>query len=313
MSIVRSVITPTPADLTRAQEVVSRSLAPTPLLPPGPGSNLHLKAESLQPIGSFKVRGGLAAVDAVPADRPVITASAGNHALGVAYAATLLGRRAIVVTAENASVAKMEAIRRFPVEHIQVGTSFDDAEAYALDRAADGATYVSAYNDPHVIAGQATIGRELEQQMTGAYTVVCGVGGGGLAAGLGLWAAQRDDVRIVGVETAASTAVSAAVAAGHQVDVQIGPSIADGMAGNIEPGSLTIELIRDYVDQLLTVTENEIRAAIRYLAIERGIVAEGAGAAAAAAVLTGKVHGPAVAIVSGRNITAHLLGEILRG
>lgn len=272
VTIIREVLAPTPADLTRARDLVTRSLAPTALLVPGPGSELFLKAETFQPTGAFKVRGALAAVGAASIDRPVITASAGNHDLGVAYAASLLGRQAIIVTAENASAAKADAIRRFPVELVQTGSSFDDAEAYALDRAADGATYISAYNDPNVIAGQATIGAELDRQMTGSYTVT----------------------------------------AGHQVDVHIGPSIADVMAGNIEAGSITIELIREHVDQLLTVTENEIRTVIRYLALHRGIIAEGAGAVATAAVLTGRISGPTVAIVSGRNITAHLLEEILR-
>lgn len=313
VSIIREVIAPTPADLARAREIVSRSLAPTPLLVPEMGDQLFLKAETFQPIGAFKVRGALAAIHAAPSDRPVVTASAGNHGLGVAYAAAQLGRQAIIVTAENASAAKVAAIGRFPVELVQVGSSYDDAEAYALKRAADGATYISAYNDRHVIAGQATLGAELEQQMTGAYTVVCGVGGGGLAAGLGMWAAPHDRIRIVGVETAESTAVSAAVVAGHQIDVPIGPSIADGMAGNIEPGSITVDIIRDHVEQLLTVTEEEIRVAIRYLALERGIIAEGAGASATAAVLAGKINGPAVAVVSGRNITSSLLNEILHG
>ncbi|UMG92917.1 pyridoxal-phosphate dependent enzyme [Nocardioides sp. TF02-7] len=132
---------------------MSAQLRPTPLLPPEDGSPA-LKLETGQPTGSFKVRGALAALAAVGRGTPVVTASAGNHALGVAYAASRLGLRATVVTASTASPAKVAAIRRRGVELVQVGTTYDDAEAHALDLAARGAHYVSAYNDPAVIAGQ---------------------------------------------------------------------------------------------------------------------------------------------------------------
>lgn len=313
MSDVRAVASPTADDLERARVIVSAHLAPTPLIRAGRSSNLFLKLESLQPTGSFKVRGALAAISAAPPGIPVITASAGNHALGIAQAATLLGREGIVVTAQNASPAKVSAIRRFDVEHLQVGSSFDDAETYALGRSRQGATYISAYNDTHVIAGQGTIGTELEEQMADPFTVVCGVGGGGLASGLGLWAHGHPGIEVVGVETEVSTAVSAAVRAGRQVDVPVGESIADGMAGNIEPGSVSVDIVKRYVRELITVSEVEIREAIRYLALECGVVAEGAGAAATAAVLAGKIPGRTVAVVSGRNITGSLLDEVLHG
>ena len=284
--------------------------------PPGsPSTNdPALKLESLQPTGSFKVRGALAALAAAPAGVPLITASAGNHALGVAFAARALSRQATVVVAENASPAKVDRLRRWDVELVQTGTSYDEAEAYARQVADRGAAlYVSPYNDPHVIAGQSTIGAELDDQLPGPLTVVCGVGGGGLAAGLGLWAADRPEVRVVGVEAAASTAVSAAVAAGRQVPVHVEPTLADGMAGNIEPGSITVDLVARHVDTLVTVSELEIRAALRYLAAERGYLAEGSGAAALAAVLAGSVtaHGRVVAVVSGRNIALPVLASVL--
>jgi threonine dehydratase len=197
---------------------------------------------------------------------------------------------------------------------IQTGDTYDDAERHALDLAADGAHFLSPYNDTQVIAGQATVGLELATQMAGPMTIVCGVGGGGLAAGLGLWAAHQPGVRVIGAEAAASRAVSAAVSAGHQVSVKIGPTLADGLAGNIEPGSVTVDLITRHVDGLVAVTEPQLRAAIRYLALHRGVVAEGAGAVATAAVLAGLVpaEDPVVAVVSGRNITAESLGDVLR-
>ncbi|MET8162557.1 pyridoxal-phosphate dependent enzyme [Sphaerisporangium sp. NPDC005289] len=314
----RSVAVPTAEEMRTAWRLVAAHLAPTPV-DPGAGTAREpaLKLESLQPTGSFKVRGALAALAAAPPRSPVVTASAGNHALGLAFAARALGREVTVVVAENASPAKVRLLRRLGVDLVQTGACYDDAEAYARRLARDGAHYISAYNDPHVIAGQSTVGRELDAQLGGSLggpvTVVCGVGGGGLAAGLGLWAADRPQVRVIGVEAAASTAVSTAVAAGRQVPVDVGPTLADGMAGNIEPGSVTVGLVARHVDRLVTVTEDEIGAALRYLAGERGHVAEGAGAAAVAALLAGKVtpHGRMVAVVSGRNITLRALAAVL--
>lgn len=323
MSDIRAVRLPTVDDVDRAARVIAGMLKPTPLsLAPAAGlphlaagfisSGLTLKLEGLQPTGSFKVRGALAALSDIDPDTRVVTASAGNHALGVAFAARVLGRSAVVVTSTKASPVKLAAIRRLGVDLVQVGDSFDEAEAYALELASHGARYVSPYNDPHVIAGQATIGTELAEQLPGPLTVVCPVGGGGLASGIGLWASTRPDVRLVGVEAEVSTAVSSAVAAGGQTWVSVGETIADGMAGNIEPGSVTIELISRYVDELVTVTDLQIRDAIRFLAAERGIVAEGAGAAAVAAVTAGQVEpsGQMVAVVSGRNIAPGLLADI---
>ncbi|MEV4539867.1 pyridoxal-phosphate dependent enzyme [Asanoa sp. NPDC049518] len=308
----RPVVAPTWADLELAWTVVNATLPPTPLLDPE-GAGPALKLESLQPTGSFKVRGALAALSTLALDTPVVTASAGNHGLGIAWAARRLGHTATIVTAETASPAKVAALRALGVRLVQVGTSFDNAERHALRLAEEGAHYVSAYNDPAVIAGQASIGFELATQMPGPVTVVCGVGGGGLASGLGLWAARQPGVRIVGVEAAGSRALSAAVAAGRQVTVDVGPTLADGMAGNIEPGSVTVDLVARHVDELVSVTEEQIRHGVRHLAFDRGIVAEGSGAVAVAAVLAGLVpsEAPVVAVVSGRNITASALTAVL--
>jgi threonine dehydratase len=309
---VRDVPPPTGADLDAAWDVVAAQLPPTPVLPPGEGGPA-LKLESAQPTGSFKVRGALAALARIPRDTPVVTASAGNHALGIAFAAGRFGHRATVVTATGASPAKVAAIRAHDVELVQVGTSYDDAEAHALALAAGGARFVSAYNDGEVIAGQATLGRELEAQLAGPVTVICPVGGGGLVAGVGLWGSGRPDVRVVGVEAANNPVISAAVRAGRVVDVELRDTIADGMAGGVEPGTVTVPIVADTVDQLVSVTEPEIRAAMRWLVLSRGIVAEGAGAAATAAVLAGKVdaQGTPVAVVTGRNITADRLAQVL--
>ena len=310
--MVRQVRRPSAADVAAAWEVIGSALAPTPVdVTAGPG--LMLKLESMHPTGSFKVRGALNAFATLDPGLPVVAASTGNHALGVAFAASRMGRTATVVVPENASPAKVAIIRRFPVTLVQAGRSPEEAEARALRMAADGGYYLSPYNDPLVIAGQGTVGHELAAQLRGEMTVVCGAGGGGLASGLGLWASGVDGARVIGVEADASTPLSAAVRAGHTVTVDVGETLADGMAGNLEPGSVTVGIVRDHVEALLTVTEEEIRTAIRYLARVHGIVAEGSGAAATAAVLAGKVpaSGQVVALVTGRNISLPVLAAVL--
>ncbi|MQA01308.1 MAG: pyridoxal-phosphate dependent enzyme [Streptosporangiales bacterium] len=280
----------------------------------GADGELLLKLETCQPTGAFKVRGALNALSNLPADTPVVTASAGNAGLGVAYAAGRLGRTATIVVPGTAAAPKVAALRRLGAELVQVGTSYDEAEARALELVDEtGAYYLSSYNDPLVIAGQGTIGHELDAQLSGPLTVVCGLGGGGLASGLGLWASTRADVRVVGVEAAASTAMSATVAAGHDVQVTVGETLADGLEGNLERGSVTVGLVAEHVHSMVTVTEEELRSALRHLATERGVVAEGAAAAPVAAVLAGKVpgHGTTVAVVSGRNIAMPVYASIL--
>lgn len=335
---VRPVRTPTTGDLERAVPVVRRYLQPTPLVEGLEPSEPLLKLESMQPTGSFKVRGALNALTRVDPETPVLTASAGNHGLGMAYAARRLGRPVTVVVSTKASPAKVEALRRLGTEPVQIGTSIEDAEAHAMELAQSGAHYVSPYNDPDVIAGQGTIGPELAEQTglagqmglagqtglaeqaglagrtrladrtAGPLTVVSPIGGGGLTSGLGLWASTRPDVRLVGVESELSTPVSTAIRAGRWAEVEIGPTIADGLSGNVERGSVTLELIGRHADQLLTVSEAEIRDAMRWLASRHGLVAEGAGVTALAAVLAGKVdtEGRVVALVSGRNIALPL-------
>ncbi|EHR50365.1 threonine dehydratase [Saccharomonospora marina XMU15] len=309
----REVRTPSAEDVERAWSVVRAVLPPTPVVGEGP----LLKLESLQPTGSFKVRGALNALAAIGRGEHVVTASAGNHGLGVAFAATRLGRPATVVVPENASSAKIAALGRFDIELVREGRSYAEAEAHALRLAERGAYFLSPYNDPHVIAGQGTIGHELAEQLTGRrLTVVCAVGGGGLASGLGLWAATQPDVRIVGVEVDAAPSMAEAVKAGHQVPIEVRPTIADGIAANLEPGSVTIDLVAKHVDRIVSVTETELRAAVRHLAATHGVVTEGAGAAAVAALLAGKVESRGdsdrlVALVSGRNIALGVLAEVL--
>jgi threonine dehydratase len=302
MTNIRHVSAPTDADLDEAWATISARLAPTPLVASPLGTDAWLKLETMQPTGSFKVRGALAALERLPAGQRVITASAGNHGLGIAWAASLLGLDATVVVSEQASPAKVAKLRTYPIELILHGDS-DAAEGYAPTLVGPGSTYVSPYNDTMVIAGQSTVGRELDTQTSGPLTVVVPVGGGGLLAGIALWAQQRGAVKLVGVEACASLAVSTAVAAGRVVPIAYGETLADGLAGNIEPGSVTPTLLG--AARFVCVDEAEIRAAMRWLMVNHGIVAEGAGATAVAAVLAGGVSAGSrlVVLVTGRNVT----------
>jgi threonine dehydratase len=318
-AVMRAVRTPTIEDLDAAAEVVSRHLPPTPVVPsPGLGPGVVLKLETLLPTGAFKVRGALVAVAAALAadpDRQIVTASAGNHGLGVAFAAERLGARATVVVPETASPVKVAALRRFPVEVVEHGQNYDAAEAWALGLATGGACYVSPYNDAHVIAGQGTILVELAQQVPGLATVVTPVGGGGLASGLGL-AASRTGVRVVGVEAEQSPAMLAALEAGGPVPIEIGPTLADGLAGNLEAGSVTFDLVRRHVADVIAVSEREIAAAIRHLVAHHGVVAEGSAAVGVAALLHGRLDpgtGPTAVVVTGRNIDRAALVRVLEG
>jgi len=314
--VTRAVAPPTPAALDAAAAVIAARLAPTPLVPaPALAPDAHLKLETLQPTGSFKVRGALAALAGAGPGARVVTASAGNHGLGVAWAAAALGVEAVVVVPETASPAKLAALASLPIEVVRHGRGYDEAEAHALALVAQGARYVSPYNDTDVIAGQATLGRELDAQLAGApVRVVCALGGGGLGSGLGLWAAGRREATVVGVEAERSPAFTAALAAGAIAPIEPGETLADGLGGNLEPGSATFPLVRDHVAAVVTVSETEIEEAIRFLARAHGVVAEGAGAVAAAGVLAGRVprgEGALVVVVSGRNIALERLARVL--
>lgn len=193
------------------------------------------------------------------------------------------------------------------------GADYEAAEQHARSLGRNGRNYISPYNDPDIISGQATLGIELAGQLAQSFTVICSVGGGGLASGLGLAASRSQRITVIGVESTQSPAVSTAISAGQVVHVDVGPTLADGIAGNLEPGSVTVGLIAAHVRALVAVTDAEIRAAIRYLAVEHGLVAEGAGAAPVAALLAGKITmpGPLVAVVGGRNIAPEDLGRVL--
>src|SRR4051794_30928285 len=297
-TLIRTVEPPTRADVVAAAGRIRPHLKPTPVVE---SDGFSLKLESLQPTGSFKVRGALAAVTALEPGMKIVTASAGNHGLALAWAAERLGLEATIVVAETASSAKIEGIRRYPATLVVHGRDYDEAERHALTL--EG-SYVSPYNDRQVIAGAGTVALELGD----VETIVVPVGGGGLASGIGL----VSDARVIGVVPEAFPAMRAALDAGRLVEISGTETLADGLRGNIEPGSVTFELVRDHVDDVVTVTEDELAAAMRYLAFAHGLVVEGAGAAAVAAIRAGKADS-GVAIVSGRNIAPSRFDAVLHG
>jgi len=313
----RAVRAPTRQELARAWDVVTARLEPTPLvrlpMPAGSGE-VFAKLETLQPTGSFKVRGAFAAVAAYGNAARIVTASAGNHGLGVAFAAAAMGVPATVVVPTTASAAKVEALRTLGADLVEHGDDYDAAEAHALAFAEeDGSVFLSAYDDAHVIAGQATCMAEVAAQLPGAATVVVPVGGGGLLAGTAIQAAVEGRFTVVGVEAAASRGLSTAAAAGTVTTVEVRPTLADGLAGNLEPGSVTPAIATaNGVSTFVAVDEPAIEAAMHYLLRRCGLLVEGAGAVGVAAALTGALP-PAdrtVVLLTGRNVAGPVLARL---
>jgi threonine dehydratase len=274
------------------------------------GADIWLKLECFQLTGSFKMRGALNAL-LMSAARQVVTASAGNHGLGVAWAAQRLGVEATVVAPETASQAKVDALRRSGARLIQTGQTYDDAEAagIALAREHD-LPFISPYNDAAVIAGGGTVALEIFEDLPRAQTLVVPAGGGGLISGVGIASHGIDQgVGVYGVQSEASPALHAALQHGGYVHVNMLPSLADGLAGNVEPASMTLDLIKAHVREVALVTEDEIAAAMRWLLVNERVVVEGSAAVGVAALLQRKLAptNPTVLVLTGRNVAAAVL------
>lgn len=283
------------------------------------GADVWLKLECFQATGSFKLRGALNALLALDGDarrRGVLTASAGNHGLGVARAAALTGLPACVVVPETASPAKVELLRQSGCELILHGPDYDAAEAYAIDQAERrGATFVSAYDHPSVVAGGGTIALEVLESLPTADLLVVPAGGGGLISGVALAAkGVKADIRVYGVQSTASPTLHAAMAAGRQVTVPVEDSLADGLAGNIAADSITVDLARQLVDEVVLVGEADIAAAMRSVLEHEHVLVEGSSAVTVAALETGRlaVGGRTVVLVlTGRNVAPSVLRSVL--
>jgi len=281
------------------------------------GKDVYLKLENLQHTGAFKIRGALNAIlrlDPAARARGVVTASAGNHGQGVAFAARLVGVPACVVLPHGVPLAKLTAVQRAGAETLLSDGGYDGANETARAVARErGLAYVHAFDDDDVIAGQGTLALELAEDAE-VDTVVVPVGGGGLIAGVALALAERRPrIRVIGVQSAGAPAFATSYAAGH-VSEAAASTIADGIAVR-RPAERTLQVARRLVDDVITVSDEAIARAIVVLLEHHKLLAEGAGAAALAAVLemNGHVGGSRVAaVISGGNIDPNLLGKVLQ-
>jgi threonine dehydratase len=310
-------------DVVAARETLREVIAQTPVLYSRVLSDLvggpvYLKAENLQRTGSFKIRGAyvrIAGMSDAERARGVVAASAGNHAQGVALAASMLGASATVVMPERAPLPKVQATRGYGAQVILHGASVEDALAEALRFAErTGAVFIHPYDHPDIVAGQGTLGFEIIEQCPQAATVLVPIGGGGLASGVAIAVKGLDpEVRIVGVQAEAMAAFPESLAQGHSIAVPARPTMADGIAVS-RPGDIAVDVLSKFADRLVTVTEAGLARAL-LLCLERAKqVVEPSGAAAVAALLEypGEFEPPVVAVLSGGNIDPLLLSKLLR-
>ena len=281
------------------------------------GKNLFIKSENLQKTGSFKIRGAFNKIRTLSqeeASRGVIACSAGNHAQGVALSATRLGIKSVICMPEGAPILKVEATRGYGAEVVLVPGIYDDAarEAERLSKE-EGYTFAHPFNDPYVIAGQGTIGLEILEQVPDVEQIVVPIGGGGLISGVAVAVkSMRPNVKVIGVQAATVPSMFVSRRNKEITTVKDGPTIADGIHV-LTPGDLTFRIVQDYVDDIVTVSEDEIAAAIVALLEGPKTVAEGAGATSVAAYLFEKIDTSlkTVALVSGGNVDITTLSRII--
>jgi len=314
------VTLPTLADVQAAAERIQPYVVPTPLersthLSEKCGAEVWLKFECFQTTGSFKLRGALNALLQLPMGTPVLTVSAGNHGLGVARAAALLDMAATVIVPETASEAKVDALRHSGAELLLRGRNYDEAEVFGHHLAQQrAAVFVSAYNDTAVVAGGGTVALEILEDLPSTRTLVVPAGGGGLIGGIGIAAHGIDSsLAIDGAQSVASPALHAALQARQRVEVPIHDSLADGLAGNVESDSITLDLLQHHVRQVALLEEHEIAAAMRFLLEHERVLVEGAAAVGVAALLRNAVKletgGATVVVLTGRNVAASVLQQ----
>lgn len=309
------------SEIFNAAAVLKEVARKTDIIPanlPGVDCDLFLKTENLQLTGSFKLRGAYYKISQLTEEekaRGVIACSAGNHAQGVALGATRNGIKALICLPAGAPISKVEATKRYGADVLLVPGVYDDAYAKAVElRDAEGYTFVHPFDDEKVIAGQGSIGLEILEQLPEVEAVVVPVGGGGLIAGVAFAIKTlRPDVKVYGVQAAGAPSMEKSYHQGDRVRLDSVSTIADGIAVK-EPGSLTYEMCRRYVDEIVTVNDDETAAAILALMERQKVVAEGAGAVAVAAVMFGKlpVKGKkVVCVVSGGNIDVNTLNRVV--
>lgn len=301
-------------------KAVRTPLVPSPDMSAFCGRDFFLKLENTQPIGAFKLRGAVNAVFSLPDEMTGVTCcSTGNHGRGVAYAARERGMKAVICMSSLVPKAKVDGIRALDAEVCIVGKSQDDAlaESQRLARE-EGYKEISPFDDPLVIAGQGTIGLELLQDCPELATVLVPLSGGGLAAGIAVAVkAISPDIRVIGISMDRGAAMHASIVAGHPVEVEEVPSLADSLGGGIGlDNRLSFSLCRDLLDEIVLVTENEIYDAIQFLYYQDRFVAEGASVVGLAAVRAGKIElqaGPAATIITGRNVDMNAFTRVING
>ncbi|MFM9905350.1 MAG: threonine ammonia-lyase [Pyrinomonadaceae bacterium] len=312
------------SNIEEARDRLKNIILPTPMIGDDRlsreiGAAAHLKAECLQKSGSFKIRGAYNKISRLTDDekkRGVICASAGNHAQGVAMAATLIGIKSTIVLPVAAPLTKIQATKNFGGEVVLFGATFDEAVEHSRElQEKYGYTYVHAFDDELVIAGQGTIGLEMVESLPEISTVIVPIGGGGLIAGIATAVkALKPNAHVVGVQAQNAAWVNPSLRAGHGVKVEIGQTIADGIAVKT-PGELTLPIIRELVDEVVEVSEEEIARAIFFCVQNNRLVVEGAGAAGLAALLAEKIKikpdDTVCTILCGGNIDANLLARVL--
>jgi threonine dehydratase len=323
MAVTREAVSA--QDVEDAARLIRGHIRETPILPAGElsrrmGARVLLKAENLQVTGSFKARGAMNVIRRLPADAlaaGVVAASAGNHAQAVACAARDARARAVLVMPEGAPVAKVAAVRQYGGEVRLSGGTYDDAHAEAARLASEGGmTLVHAFDAPEVVAGQGTVGLEIARQAPAAKLVVVPLGGGGLASGVGIAvAAQLPGARVIGVQAEACAPYIDSLAAHKPIGARSANTICDGIAVK-RPGDFTLPLVERYVDEVVTVSDDEVAEAMVLLLERSKLVVEGAGAVAVAALMQGRVAAPddgeVCAVLSGGNVDASLLSECIR-
>ena len=285
------------ADVLDARDRVAETARHTPLeyshtFSEMTGADVHLKLETFQRTGSFKIRGATNRIATLsPAEQAagVVTASAGNHAQGVALAATRMGVDATVVMPETAPVSKVQATRNYGAEVVLHGDDYSEAadHAHELEREG-GRTYVHAFDDPAVMAGQGTLGLEIYEDLPEVETVVCSIGGGGLVSGVATaLKGKRDDIRVVGVQAEGAASAAESIAKGEIIEREGVNTIADGIATR-RVGDRPFEVIEERVDEVVTVSDSEIAVAVTKLLERSKTLVEGAGAVPLAAILEAK-------------------------
>jgi threonine dehydratase len=312
-------------EIREARRRIASQTLLTPLLPSHAlgervGGRVYLKMESEQHTGSFKARGALnkvAWLDEEGRPGPVLTASTGNHGLGVARALRIRTRPGRVIVPENAVAAKVEALRDWGVEVERHGRDCIEAETFARARAAaEGWHYVSPYNDAQVIAGQGTVGLEIAEQLDGPVdNVFVTVGGGGLVSGVGTWLKQRwPEVRILGCQPARSPEMALSVRSGRYTTVEPRETLSEASAGAFEEGSITFDLCREVVDEFLLAEEDEIADALQLVLFRERKLIEGAAAVAVAALLRAPERWrgqTSVVVICGGNVSPDRLRALL--